>query len=311
MKKRTITNIIAASLIVGSITSTAFAFYYKNATGNINVTLNSGSTDVAFGITEIADADSSFKLSPDNNVKTYNYTLSATKANDYKQDVAVSTLTVTFKTKNKDLYDNVTVSNVIDYTNPTITDTTKNSTYFSTETALNTMTFSEKSETASDGYYSVTGSMDAPISCIYGNKVTFTITLGNVTDETFLNIAEGAYTIDVVVSENKTYEYAYVGGIDSLGWAAQDTNMMVPNIYSSSWEWMWKADKDYGSSAIKAFQNVTPAEGDPYTTYSKNYESTEGGDSMGNLSCNIVSGDSIYWAGNSDSKVIFSHPATE
>lgn len=305
MKKKNLNAIISVSVIaVGLIAtlSTAAALYYKAAAERkINISLTSGSNDARLSISAITEDDSTKKLNPENTTKGYSYTIRGNKdtGSAYTQDVVVGDLKVTFKTKSQDLFEAVTLSNVIDYKNYS-SDEAGTDTYFSQTEALNTMNFERATAADTEGYYTISGSMEAPVSVLYEHKVALSLSWRseNITDDEFFAVAEAAYSINVKFEENTTYEYAYIGGVDGMGWDAQDGNRMVPNIYASEWQWMWRADKDYGASSVKAFKPQTSEDGTDTTIWSFG-ENTE---------CTVAAGDSFYWAGNKDSTINFYHP---
>jgi len=298
MKKRILNTIIASSLASLAVVGTSLAYYFKAAEDkSINVTLSSGSTDISFGISDITDDDSDNKLNPSNLSKNYSYKLSANKSTNttYTQDVLVGSLKVTFKTKNETLFNAVTLANVIDYKNYSGSSEGTDTYFSNSENKLNSIEFTKADAPDSSGYYVISGTMDAPVSAVYGNEVDLTLALTGIDDSNFVSIAEAEYDINVVISENTTYEYAYLGGVGDLGWAPIDANRMVPNIYADKWQWMWKADKDYGASEIKAFKG----EGESAIW------------SLGeNKAVTIVSGDSVYWSGSTTDAVDFYHPTS-
>jgi len=241
MKKRILNTIIASSLASLAVVGTSLAYYFKAAEDkSINVTLSSGSTDISFGISDITDDDSENKLNPDNLSKNYSYKLSANKSTNttYTQDVLVGSLKVTFKTKNETLFNAVTLANVIDYKNYSESNEGTDTYFSNSENKLNSIEFTKEDAADSSGYYVISGTMAAPVSAVNGNEVDLTLSLTGIDDSNFVSIAEAEYDINVVISENTTYEYAYLGGVGDLGWAPIDANRMVPNIYANAWQWM-------------------------------------------------------------------------
>lgn len=308
MKKRLLNTIIASSLAMTSLVGFAIAYYFNEAEEKvIPISLSDNTSDATFVISDIVE-DDTYKLNPDHTSKSYSYTLSVNKSESstYTQDVLVGSLTVSIKTKSQKLVELLSVTNVIDYTNPSNTENPD--TIFSTTKDLNTMTLTKPTSSDSSGYYVFTNTMFAPISVINGNKVKLTLSVGDtLTDDDFVALNAAPYEIDVTLSEASNYVYAYIGGLNVSGtnvWESSDFNMMVPNIYASSWQWMWKADKDYASSAIKGFKHES-TEKTNYSSGIQNVLDSTLFDSDGNYKVDVKKGDSIYWDGFDQSELIY------
>lgn len=286
--------------------SSALALYVKNADDKqIEVSLSTVSYDAELGISDITAANEN-KLSPAHMSKVYNYKLSAVKGaeSSYTQDVVVGKLDITFKTKSANLFDNITVTNVIDYKNysdPEIVDGKE--TYFSKTADLNTVVLTGEKVLVGE-YYVLTGSIAAPIHVVNGNNVSLTLKLDDTINvDNFIDVATAGYEIEVGLSATADYHFAHVMGLNpgsGLEFSAKDYNQMVPNIYAGNkFEWMWRADKDYPNSTIKCLVN---------NIWSKEKATADGGDANGNYKVSIVAGDSVYWTGSASAELSFYHP---
>lgn len=304
MKKTTFNGIIAGGVatfgVIASISS-AFALYYKNPDDKkIDISLTTAA-DVSLQISDITKtgADALSLKDAVSRAMKYKYTLSGSNElnSTYSQKYVVGKLKVTLSTDNTKLFDNLTVSNVIDYTNKSPT-AEKTETYYSKTTALNTMSF-----TLSADKKTYSGMMQAPVyvgtndAGGIGNDAVLDIALKNtVTDANIIDIAEASFNIKIEFMECTDCVAAYVKGLDHLGWTEVDDGMMVPNIMSSKAEWMWTAGKDYGDSTFKC--NIGEA-------WSMNTNGMHGGkanalvkaDKDGNVIGNVKKGQSIYWTG--------------
>jgi len=307
MKKRLLNTLIASSIGLVSIISTATAYFVTDAKETIiPVTLSSKTYDANFEIGSI-DAVDSYKLNPDHTSKRYKYKLSVSKSasTTYTQDVLVGSLTVSVTTKSKKLSELLSATNKIDYTNPDKPESPD--TVFSTTDSLNSMSLTLSDEQDSNGNYVFTNTMYAPISVINGNEVTLTLSLGDTLSlDDFIELNAATYNINVSLDNATDYEYAYVGGLNVEGeqvWESNDSNMMVPNIYATSWQWMWRADKDYTGSAIKTHKKVS--EGSCFSKGVTGVTDETKFTTDGNYIVDVKQGDSIYWDGQNETELIY------
>lgn len=296
-KKSLIVSSVAAIGVIAAI-GTSFAMYkILPADQNVNIGVRTDA-DIQYKVSTVTKDDTA--LSPEDRVDTFNFNIQGRKvANSlYNQNYVVANLTIDVTPTG----DNATAKTAfLNYVSGSAVVSYKAGTYFANSADLNTFTL-EKDDELNPTKLTVTKPVVmyigddtdfdgvSPVSPEYAggadyNPVALTLNLADddaVNGKNFITsgLAELGYQVDISLTEDTDYVYAYVVGTMN-NWQSVEEYRMVPNIEAADeFEWCWFGTIDIGNS-FKCLKESTWSSGD-------NYE----------VSTNPVT--SVYWNGSSD-----------
>ena len=308
-KKSLIVSGVAAIGVIAAI-GTSFAMYkILPADQNVNIGVRTDA-DIQYKVSTVTKDDTA--LSPEDRVDTFNFNIQGRKvANSlYNQNYVVANLTIDVTPTGDN---NEAKTAFLNYVSGSAVVSYKAETYFANSADLNTFTL-EKDDELNPTKLTVTKPVVmyigddtdfdgvSPVSPEYAggadyNPVALTLNLADdeaVNGKNFITsgLAELGYQVDISLTEDTDYSYAYVVG-DMNGWADEEAYRMIPNIEAgSAWEWMWLGTINEGMQ-LKAHQGDSWSEG------------VSGGTPSGNATApaNMTG---IYWSGNAGTNVSFS-----
>lgn len=266
MKKKNFIIGGAAALCAIASVGTSFALYLVKPgaiEGNISV---STGADINYQISNVNVTGGT--LTPTNTTNTFNFNIHGVKnsASVFQQPFVLAKLTITITPdeNHKTLTDYLTAAAVVDYTDGK---------YYAGTAGLNSITFSKPDDngviTGSLTTFIYVGTSDtwkatpdnkeglAPDH----NPVTLTVDLQkDLDDKMFVTeLAEATYKVDISLTNDETYEYAYVVG-EMNGWTdGDDAYAMVKNINADAKtgdEWVWFGELPDGTG-LKAKKGDT------------------------------------------------------
>lgn len=307
-KKSLIVSGVAAIGVIAAI-GTSFAMYkILPADQNVNIGVRTDA-DIQYKVSTVTKDDTA--LSPEDRVDTFNFNIQGRKvANSlYNQNYVVANLTIDVTPTGDN---NEAKTAFLNYVSGSAVVSYKAETYFANSADLNTFTL-EKDDELNPTKLTVTKPVVmyigddtdfdgvSPVSEEYAggadyNPVALTLNLADddaVKGKNFITsgLAELGYQVDISLTEDTDYSYAYVVG-DMNGWADEEAYRMIPNIEAeNSWEWMWLGTISEGTQ-LKAHQGDSWSEG------------VSGGAPSGNATApaNMTG---IYWSGNHGTNVSF------
>lgn len=293
-KKSLIVSGVAAIGVIAAI-GTSFAMYkVLPSDQNVNIGVRTDA-DIQYKVSTVTKDDTA--LSPEDRVDTFNFNIQGRKvANSlYNQNYVVANLTIDV-TPTGDNIDAKTA--FLNYVSGSAIVSYKEGTHFANSADLNTFTLAKDDElnptklTVTKPVVMYIGDDTdfdgvSPVSPEYAggadyNPVELTLNLADneaVNGKNFITsgLAELGYQVDISLTEDTDYSYAYVVGTMSY-WQSQEEYRMVPNIEATdAFEWCWFGTIDAGSS-FKCLKDGTWSSGN-------NYEAT-----------NAVT--SVYWNGD-------------
>lgn len=295
-KKSLIVSGVAAIGVIAAI-GTSFAMYkILPADQNVNIGVRTDA-DIQYKVSTVTKDDTA--LSPEDRVDTFNFNIQGRKvANSlYNQNYVVANLTIDVTPTG----DNATAKTTfLNYVTGSAVVSYKVGTHFASNVDLNTFTL-DKDDELNPTKLTVTKPVVmyigddtdfdgvSPVSPEYAggadyNPVALTLNLADddaVNGKNFITsgLAELGYQVDISLTEDTDYSYAYIVGTMN-NWQSVEEYRMVPNIEATEgFEWCWFGTIDTGNS-FKCLKDGTWSGGN-------NYEVT-----------NTVT--SVYWNDSSD-----------